>query len=838
MKRRTFVELPDPVTGYALETFDVSVVKPRAAVNLVSNPSIETGTSGYTAVGGAIVQSTTKQRRGVFSLQVTPTAGLNDGVYYSAVTLTALTGYFMSVDFWGAAGVPYQLYFSSSGGVQLGAAYQFRGTGRWQRVWVYWQETATASRRLYITKDNHASTRPFYIDGLQCEADERTTYLDGSLRGFVRGQAAYYWTGAEHASPSVRVLATRSGGTEVKLRDLGLYVTAILGLGLNGIANITLPNAFAGGSQYQRTVQTEHTFDIAGTFMADSMQQLMSQRRDLIAALRPSAGLVQQPLLLKIQSLDDCGQPNGEPLEIECLYAGGLQGQRDNYFQEPVVLTFTQFLPYVARLDGTVGAELDFQDIIADSSGAVMRIDGVWQDIGGGFGTSANATVSQIAIDRERGRVYFVGDYEEAGGVYMGGVTWWDGTEFHNMDDGVNTVLGSAKGAQAIAIAPNGDVWVAGDFVTVGSAAATTSGLAKWDVVAETWTAYNITFGETLDNRYLLFDSEGNLYLIGRFTGWNGDADADRIVKYDGTTWTPLGTGLNDRAFAGALGPGDLVYVGGLNTTADGVTVNQIAYWDGTTFNAMAGGVSGGGQVTAILALSDGRILASYGGANTIGGVDANNIAAWNGTSWEPLGTGLGNEAQGLWQDASGFIYAVGAFISIPSLGFLDLSAGWNGSAWVPLDIVLEGFGQDVKGDHLGNVYIATVGDAANAATSGRTTVTNPGSADASPIITLTGPGRVRQISNRNTGDVLYFNLVLLAGETAVLDLTPGAIRFSSNFRPNLLGTILPGSTLATFRLAPGDNAVSVFITGSDANTAATLEFQPTYASLDDGLYP
>ena len=117
------------------------------------------------------------------------------------------------------------------------------------------------------------------------------------------------------------------------------------------------------------------------------------------------------------------------------------------------------------------------------------------------------------------------------------------------------------------------------------------------------------------------------------------------------------------------------------------------------------------------------------------------------------------------------------------------------------------------------------------------TVVTNTGTTETAPIFTFTGPGTVYQIQNVTTGDVLYFNLTLNAGEVAILNLTPGRIRFYSNFRSNLLNTILPGSALATFRLMPGANNLSVFIAGSVTSaTAVTVRWRPAYWSLDGVL--
>ena len=136
--------------------------------------------------------------------------------------------------------------------------------------------------------------------------------------------------------------------------------------------------------------------------------------------------------------------------------------------------------------------------------------------------------------------------------------------------------------------------------------------------------------------------------------------------------------------------------------------------------------------------------------------------------------------------------------------------------------------------DYRNGTYVA-VGDRTGTVTAaGLTTLTNNGTANAYPVFRLTGPGTVYSLRNYTTGDALYFNLTLQAGEVAYLDLTPGAIRFWSNARSNLLGTILPGSNLATFRLVPGANSVGLFVAGTtDANTAAWAYWRKAHHSID-----
>ncbi len=122
-------------------------------------------------------------------------------------------------------------------------------------------------------------------------------------------------------------------------------------------------------------------------------------------------------------------------------------------------------------------------------------------------------------------------------------------------------------------------------------------------------------------------DASGNLYIGGNFTV-AGDTTANGIAKWNGTSWSALGSGLlNGVVHALALSGSDL-YAGGGFTTAGGVATTNIARWDGTNWSSLGSGLNG---VVNALALSGGDLYAG-GVFTTAGSVAANNIAKWDGT--------------------------------------------------------------------------------------------------------------------------------------------------------------------------------------------------------------
>lgn len=830
-------ELPDLVNGFEQDRYEIKLVKPYAATNLFTNPSFEANLTGLTAIslasGFAFAQPGRRGNRGAIAF---PSATTNAGCYMTA-NLTSGVTYFFSLDVWVAAGMRMRLVVASS---PLGTTYEgtskfFTGNSRWERPFTVFTAPATATYSFIVQKDPAAAsarTDYFVTDGWQVERDRLTTYLDGSMRGFVRNQIAYTWSGAEHASTSSRIANTRSGGEEILLSDYGFRVTAILGLGGDGFANQSVENAFLGGATYERSVQTVSRFDLVGAFYG-GLSEIMRNKSDLRSLLKYDAGVVHQPLVMKIRVKDDCGNYISEPMEVRCLYSGGLAGVRDNYNQERTALSFEINDPYTGYLDGDIGITVPYEENVT-AAYHIANINGQWAALGSGF----NDNVLAIAVDSVRGRVYFVGEFTTAGGATHNRVCYWDTATqaFVAMDGGANNAV------TAIRIAANGDVWIVGAFSTIGTGAATTRGVARWNIATGTWTAFNISVGSFVVNNAVEIDDEGLIYVGGRFTDWDLDGDSDYIVCYNGANWIPLSTGIVNNV-SGVLAlaySNGLLYVGGDFTSAGGVSgTTNGAIWDtyNLTWHSIGAGVLGG-DVYTLLPLPDGRIVMG-GDFTSVDTTGVNNVGIWSGGLsgfFYAIGAGVNGIVLSLTLLPDGGILLGGGFTEASGLATADRVAIWTGTGFVPLDVSLPGTPNVYAGATYNNDIYLGFDTTGTAVASGLVTVTNPGSADAYPVIIITGPGQLHDLVNQTTGDVIYFDLTLLAGEVATLDLTRNRVKFSSNFRANLLGSIVRGSSY-NFRLAAGANTIRFQITGDTSETGAVMVYRPVYGSLDDILY-
>ncbi|MBC7615680.1 MAG: DUF1566 domain-containing protein, partial [Pedobacter sp.] len=187
----------------------------------------------------------------------------------------------------------------------------------------------------------------------------------------------------------------------------------------------------------------------------------------------------------------------------------------------------------------------------------------------------------------------------------------------------------------------------------------------------KTWSALGTGMNGVV---YALIEMGGNLYAGGDFTTAGG-VTVNNIAKWDGTSWAPLQTGTNRIVRALAVIGGNL-YAAGDFTTASGIAVNRIAKWNGTSWSTLGSGVSG--PVFA-LSVMGGDLFAS-GQFNIAGGVGANNIAKWNGTSWLALGSGISGTVSALAVMGSN-LFAAGWFSSAGGVSVNNI-AKWNGTSW------------------------------------------------------------------------------------------------------------------------------------------------------------
>lgn len=174
----------------------------------------------------------------------------------------------------------------------------------------------------------------------------------------------------------------------------------------------------------------------------------------------------------------------------------------------------------------------------------------------------------------------------------------------------------------------------------------------------------------------------GNIYAGGAFTSIQGVA-ANGVAKWNGTAWSPLGSGVNGTVNS-ILVSGSDIYVGGNFTTAGGTPAMNIAKWNGSSWSALGVGISDPNNSVDTLAIS-GNDLYAGGTFRTANGAPGNFIARWDGSSWSslgPPGAGVNFSVRAIviWQ---GMVYVGGEFNLVGGQNIGGL-AKWdqNTGAW------------------------------------------------------------------------------------------------------------------------------------------------------------
>jgi hypothetical protein len=320
-----------------------------------------------------------------------------------------------------------------------------------------------------------------------------------------------------------------------------------------------------------------------------------------------------------------------------------------------------------------------------------------------------------------------------AGGYFGSGIAQWDGANWSGFGGGFweSPWLSPPPSVHALAVFDDGSgpaLYVGGHFD--GAGAVTANGIAQWS--GASWSSLGSGMaweGMNGDVDALAVFDDGSgpaLYAAGYFTTAGGVA-ASHIAKWDGASWSPLGSGVGEQysqVYALAVfddGSGPALYAGGGFVTAGGIDARHVAQWDGANWSALDSGTNGWVRALAVIDLGNGPALYAGGEFTVAGGVSANRIAKWDGTSWSPLGGGVGGarvSALAAFDDGSGpALYAGGGTTN--TSGFVRK---WDGASWSLLgsgmnDEVLslatfdDGFG---PGLHVGGTFTTVNGLAAN----------------------------------------------------------------------------------------------------------------------------
>jgi hypothetical protein len=193
----------------------------------------------------------------------------------------------------------------------------------------------------------------------------------------------------------------------------------------------------------------------------------------------------------------------------------------------------------------------------------------VWKTLGSGI----NGNISLLAIDHS-GNLFAGGKFDNAGGIKITNIAQWNGISWNALD---SNRFGEVK---SLAIGDSGKLFVCFAFA-----------IAKWD--GKTWTKLmDLTCTGICVGNSVLTDKSGALYVGGSL----GVTNFVCVERLNGSSWSTLGTGPwsgIDFPYVSMLGldsSGNL-YAAGHFYKASNVSASNIARWDGNSWSPLGTGL-------------------------------------------------------------------------------------------------------------------------------------------------------------------------------------------------------------------------------------------------------
>lgn len=807
------------MANYPLQLY---IVVPEAATNIITNPSFETGTTGWSATAGSIARSSSAYRRGQYALSVTPSA--NGDVVYYTTTLTSGTTYNLSLDILTINGVTYTIgAVTSAHAFQSSKTKTLVGDGHWQRVWLTF-EADGSSAGVGVSSSTSAS---YYVDGVCLVAStENQLYFDGDLGRNDPASPREYefrWTGTPHASTSERAGWTRKGGYLLRFSDYARLLT-VTGLGLTPYAHAYVQLA-GGGALYQDSRRQVRSVAVGYTVYGQDVSEWGAKIAVLQRVLSADLTTPRQPVRTVWVHEDDQGRQMSEAVILDVTVDGGLEGVYTAPTYARGVLTLTAGDPLLTA-EATGGISIPSTDSLTVAGILARTPEGEWTTLG--------ATLT-------------------GGSVYA----------FH---------------------VSGGYLYIGGSFTAVNSIA-NTGYFARYHIASGTWSSCSTTtLGGTV--YALASGPDGNIYVGGNFSNVGGDASADKLLRYEISTnnYKKIYTTPPSGYIKSLLTSGQTLYASGPCNTIDGVTISGIGQYDipSGVWSAMSPGFSflpaaaysiiehpfaalrssrkimavGDFAISGIgnyVALWNGSAWAGIGSASSsvytasviggdvyiggtfeaVGGVTASRVALYDGCGWYALGSGVsggGATAMTVRGDADGVVWVGGDFTTAGGLPVNGLAV-WSGSTW-QLPPVTPPSGGSVHVIHAQDGWLFF-------STSGAYTV--PGSETVSvsapsyPTFRVSGPDTLLQIRNNRNGQAIVFDgegLVIGSGETVTITCSPLGVQALSSTRGDMGYSLSPTSS-DTLRLEAGGNVLSAHTTGG---SDITLTVAGSYMSIEETL--
>ena len=709
-----FNQLPDAsATQSPLNECDgvLWVISPKAATNLCINPSFETDTNNWSADSPTTYSRINDPWAGAFSLSWSPATGKY--LTYGTATPFQLVGY-------GNYAISFYCYSPSATststitvelitnvGSTVFAKYTKTITKSWSRIVfnAYVSPSSDGNYKLRIS----TNTSALLIDAVQIEQvlqdgvnlsgmvnKGASTYFDGSTVGTVSNSQItspqYTWQGKAHASVSTRSVSAANGGVPVDLQnDLGFTIVGVIGADNPAPNNQIVSYNATDGAALQDILIPPRQVTFVGRISGTDKVSLARKVSTFLQYFSRDTTAIRQQKYFIFQfknGRESIGQP---------MYFSG-------------VITNTANVPVSNDLAYTVSI-------------TVNMIDPFFYGHSEGFGISAtnlNQTLSSLS--------------------YIQDFTTTSSSSIYNY---AQTLFDSNGSIRAMVTAPDGTIFIGGDFTTFNGLA-NSAYIVKYVPSTNTVSVMASSAINALNGNVsaLAITPDGtDLWIGGFFTTANGAA-ANYIVRYTIATgvWSTFGAGTgggfstngyvytiaikSKRAVASGGGYSYEVYAGGAFKSTQGAAINTygIARTSQTanTWVALGTGSGMNGDVYALAYNNNldrlyigGAFTTSQGGvANAFTGICYINLSAPTVTVafYTGVNVAAGGYVYAIYSsDVDNSLYIGGSFTATFAGATLLRAASFNGVVWNQLDVGLsDGVVYDIQPYNNGFVLSGT----------------------------------------------------------------------------------------------------------------------------------
>lgn len=272
-----------------------------------------------------------------------------------------------------------------------------------------------------------------------------------------------------------------------------------------------------------------------------------------------------------------------------------------------------------------------FEGVDNISTGSIAAWDGTsWHALGGGL-APLSGTVYDLCVYDEQ--LIVAGNFDSAGGVSVNDLAAWNGSEWYDLP-GLDADEGMMVGALTV---------YDGKLIAAGNFDYPPGRVAAWN--GTSWGSLGVGFNSGVANALIEFNGlliAGGSFAIDGVTAYG-------IAAWNGSGWSAIGSGISNevsnyqtRISCLHVHDGNVI-AGGYFSDMDNIRVNHIAAWDGTTWSPLGSGMGDNydDYANPVYGLTryDGQLIA-VGDFMKIRSAPANRVAGWNGLSWNELTAG------------------------------------------------------------------------------------------------------------------------------------------------------------------------------------------------------